>query len=97
MSNRKSNMVERKWRCVETEPPAFDLPVIVYQPDWKGQPVTLAAYACRDSSGHKFCFDIQSPELHRHDHRYSVTHWMPLPAPPNNRDEARRTKTYENR
>ena len=64
------------WINIDDEQPPFDEEVIVYQPNWKGKSVTVATFACIDSSGYKFNFYCGTNEV---TSRYSVTHWMPMP------------------
>ena len=64
-----------EWISIEDKLPPFDVEVLVYQPSWKGEPVTTSTLRAIDSSGYRFQF---KNELNR----YSVTHWMPLPEPP---------------
>jgi len=71
-----------KWVSVEDRLPEFDTEVLVYQPNWKGQLVTVAVFEGTDSSGYKFQFDLTNAMVHQADARYSVTHWMPLPEAP---------------
>ena len=75
-----------EWISVEDRLPPYDIEVLVYQPNWKGQLVTAAIFLAIDSSGHKFIFNYKLANYNNlidpGDSRYSVTHWMPLPEPP---------------
>ena len=71
-----------RWVPVSEELPPYNAVVLVYQPNWKGQLVTAAEFVGINESGFKFCFDYNTCLFDRNNFRYSVTHWMPLPPPP---------------
>ena len=70
------------WISVDKQQPPFDTEVLVHQPNWKGQQVTVAEFEGVDSSGYRFQFDLTAGRVNQNDARYSVTHWQPLPSPP---------------
>lgn len=70
------------WINIDEQLPPFNQPVLVHQPNWKGQPVTVAELEAVDKDGFRFQFDLARARVDRQNGRYSVTHWMPLPKAP---------------